>query len=74
MPPKTFTLSPILSTHRQLMRCSDWWTKANGFFEQRDKDLVGEALALARLLGESNTGPDSKSQKAAMPAIRRCGG
>jgi hypothetical protein len=42
--------SPILSTHRQMMRYVKWWTKSNGFFNERDGDLMEEALKLALLL------------------------
>ena len=41
---------PIASTRRQLRRYTTWWTKANGFFESREGDLLGDASELLRLL------------------------
>ena len=42
--------NPIEATRRQLLRYVTWWTKANGFFAERDADLAVEAGRLAERL------------------------
>lgn len=43
-------LSPIESTRRQLSHYTSWWTKAKGFFGQRDEDLSKAANRMIDLL------------------------
>ncbi len=42
---------PIEATRRQLRRYTKWWTRANGFFKDRDSDLKEDAETLLRVLG-----------------------
>ncbi len=41
---------PIESTRREFRRYTTWWTKANGFFGDRDDDLAEDAETLLRVL------------------------
>jgi hypothetical protein len=43
---------PIDSTRRQLLRYTNWWTKANGFFPTLESDLASEAATLIALLND----------------------
>ena len=48
---KAGDLYAMRSTHDQLRRYIDWWTRDNGFFGDRDDDLAADA---AQLLAYSN--------------------
>lgn len=43
-------IDPIESTRFQLRRYQDWWTKPNGFFSGREKDLSEDAARLLKAL------------------------
>ncbi len=48
--PNNFSgLNPVLSTHRQFARYANWWNKENGFFNDADSDLSGEAKKLLEI-------------------------
>jgi hypothetical protein len=48
--PANLPIDPLESTRFQLRRYQDWWTKPNGFFGGREKDLSEDAARLLEAL------------------------
>lgn len=58
---------PVESTARQLRRYVDWWTKKNGFFPGRAKDLAEDARSLLQFLDSLQHAPAGAGRTGGTP-------